>query len=71
MARQVKQQTKKKPTEYLSDEARSVVLNAMRRSLGKDGGPKDVRKVARDSLLSLLWERTKQRPLVIVNIIEV
>ena len=56
---------------YLSDEARSVVLNAMRRSLGKDGGPKDVRKVARDSLLSLLWERTKQRPMVIVNIIEV
>lgn len=56
---------------YLSDEARSVVLNAMRRSLGKNGGPKDVRKVARDSLLSLLWERTKQRPMVIVNIIEV
>ena len=56
---------------YLSDEARSVVLNAMRRSLGKDGGPKDVRKVARDSLLSLLWERTKQRPMIIVNIIEV
>lgn len=56
---------------HLSDEARSVVLNAMRRSLGKDGGPKDVRKVARDSLLSLLWERTKQRPMVIVNIIEV
>ena len=47
------------------------MLNAMRRSLGKDGGPKDVRKVARDSLLSLLWERTKQRPMVIVNIIEV
>ena len=56
---------------YLSDEARSVVLNAMRRSLGKNGGPKDVRKVARDSLLSLLWERTKQRPMAIVNIIEV
>lgn len=56
---------------YLSEEARSVVLNAMRRSLGKDGGVKDVRKVARDSLLSLLWERTKQRPMVIVSIIEV
>ena len=39
--------------------------------LGKDGGVKDVRKVARDSLLSLLWERTKQRPMVIVSIIEV
>ncbi len=56
---------------YLSEEATTVVLNAMRRSLFKEGGLKDVRKVARDSLLSLLWERTKQRPMVVVNLIEV
>lgn len=56
---------------YLADEACSTVYNALRKSLGKGGGPKELRKIARDSLLSLLWERTKQRPMVIVNLLEV
>ena len=32
---------------------------------------KELRKAARDALLSLLWERTKQRPMVVVNLLEV
>jgi len=56
---------------YLADEACSTVFNAMRKALSKNGGPKELKKIARDSLLSLLWERTKQRPMVIVNLLEV
>lgn len=56
---------------YLAEEAVAVVTGAVRRALSKDSGEKAVRKIARDSLLSLLWERTKQRPMVIVNLLEV
>ena len=45
--------------------------NALRKCLSKDGGAKELRKAARDALLSLLWERTKQRPMVVVNLLEV
>ncbi len=56
---------------YLADEAASTVTNALRKCLSKDGGIKELRKAARDALLSLLWERTKQRPMVVVNLLEV
>ena len=56
---------------YLAREAVSTVTGALRKSLAKNGGVKELRKAARDALLSLLWERTKQRPMVIVNILEV
>ncbi|MDE8703200.1 ribonuclease J [Adlercreutzia equolifaciens] len=56
---------------YLTQEAATTVTNALKRCLAKDGGIKELRKVARDALLSLLWERTKQRPMVVVNILEV
>ncbi len=56
---------------YLADEAENTVANALRKCLSKDGGVKELRKAARDALLSLLWERTKQRPMVVVNLLEV
>ena len=56
---------------YLAREASSTVAGALRKCLGKDGGAKELRKAARDSLMSLLWDRTKQRPMVVVNILEV
>ena len=56
---------------YLAHEAESTVANALRKCLSKDGGVKELRKAARDALLSLLWERTKQRPMVVVNLLEV
>ncbi|MCI8469522.1 MAG: ribonuclease J, partial [Eggerthellaceae bacterium] len=56
---------------YLTEEAQSALKGALKRQLSKGGGVKELRKVARDSVLSLLWERTKQRPMVIVNLLEV
>lgn len=56
---------------YVAVDAVNAVTNAVKRSLSKDGGQKEIRKVARDALLSLLWERIKQRPMVIVNLLEV
>ena len=56
---------------YLAREAVQTVKGAVKRALGKGGGAKEVKKAARDAFLSLLWERTKQRPMVIVNLLEV
>ena len=56
---------------YLAHEAENTVASALRKCLPKDGGVKELRKAARDALLSLLWERTKQRPMVVVNLLEV
>ncbi len=57
---------------YLADEVRDAVEATMKRTLGKkDTALKDVRKAARDTVMSLLWERTKQRPMVVVNLLEV
>ncbi len=56
---------------YLAEEAQNALKGALRRQLSKGGGAKELRKVARDAILSLLWERTKQRPMAIVNILEV
>ncbi|PNV68143.1 ribonuclease J [Enteroscipio rubneri] len=57
--------------EFLVHEAQASVKSALERSLGKGGGSKELKKAARDALLSLLWERTKTRPMVIVNLLEV
>ena len=56
---------------YLADEAVTSLKNALNRQLAKGGGVKELRKVARDALLSVLWDRAKQRPMVCVSIIEV
>ena len=57
--------------DYLKVDCEATVFQAMRRAISKDKPLKDVKKVMRDSLLSILWERTKQRPMVIVNLLEV
>ena len=56
---------------YLSREAESAMKSSLRKALGKGANIKEAKKSARDALLSLLWERTKQRPMVIVNLIDV
>ncbi|MBQ3106146.1 MAG: ribonuclease J [Eggerthellaceae bacterium] len=56
---------------YLSSEAAGVIYGALSRALAKGSAMKDLRKITRDSLLSLLWERTKQRPMVVVNLLEI
>ena len=57
--------------EMLAEDVQTSVRNAVKRQLGKGGGKKELRKAVRDSVLSMLWDRAKQRPLTIVNLIEV
>ena len=54
----------------LRAEATDTVTGTLRKSLEKGVRGRDLEKVLRDSLLSLLWERTKQRPMVVASIIE-
>lgn len=51
--------------------AQSSVNNAVKRVLAKNDDIKEIRKAARSALLSILWERTNQRPMVIVSVIPV
>lgn len=57
--------------EYLVREAQTTVKNALKRQFAKGGGERELKKAGRDALLSLLWERTKQRPMAVVNLLEV
>ena len=56
---------------YLAEDALDAMKSALQRQLSKGGHEKEVRKALRDTLLSLLWDRTKQRPMVEVSLIEV
>lgn len=55
----------------LVEEARSAVESALGKQLLRDANEEDLTRIARNALLSLLWERTKQRPMVVASIIEV
>lgn len=57
--------------DFLVRDAQNTVKSALGRAMGKGGGQKEWKKAGRDALLSLLWERTKTRPMVIVNLLEV
>ena len=49
----------------LRREGDRTAINALRRSVERGVKDKDLEKACRDSLHSLLWDRTKQRPMVI------
>ena len=55
----------------LRREASATVKSTLRNSLEKGSRLRELEKSCRDSLNSLLWERTKQRPIVVSSIIEV
>ena len=57
--------------EYLIEEAKETVQAAIERALAKNSNLKELNKVAKDALLSLLWSRTKTRPMVVVNLLGV
>lgn len=57
--------------DFLVRDAQNTVKGALGRAMGKSGGQKEWKKAGRDALLSLLWERTKTRPMVVVNLLEV
>ncbi len=56
---------------YVAVEAQEVVENALKKQLAKGATEKELKKVGRDALLNLLWDRTKQRPMAVASILEV
>ncbi len=57
--------------EYIIEEVRDGIANAMRKGLEKGATEKDLRKLGRDAMLNLLWDRIKQRPMAIMSIISI
>ena len=55
---------------YLAEEALDVVTRSIEKQLAA-GKVAEIEKACRQSLQSVLWERAKQRPMVIVNILDV
>lgn len=55
----------------LQKDAAQAVTNALKRSLAKGLRGHDLEKSCRNTLNSLLWERTNQRPMIVVNLLEV
>ena len=55
----------------LIEDAETVVNNALKRGLSHGSTIQELTRSAKDAVLSLLWERTKQRPMMIVNVLEV
>ena len=53
----------------VAQEAEKVVTGALKNAIKKGADKKALEKIAKDSLLSILWERIRQRPMVIVNLI--
>ncbi len=56
---------------YVAFEVVDAVEAAMKRQLAKGATAVELRKIARDTLLNILWERTKQRPMAVATILEV
>ena len=56
---------------YVAAEAQDAVESAVQRNLAKGATTVELKKIARDTLLNLLWERTKQRPMAIATVLEV
>lgn len=56
---------------YIALEATEVVEAAMKKHLGRGATAVELKKIARDTLLNLLWERTKQRPMAVAAVLEV
>lgn len=57
--------------EDLQDDASYRVKTALKRALAKEAKPGDYERACKSALLSILWERTKQRPMVVVNLLDV
>lgn len=58
--------------DYLTNEVSSAVSDTIQKELRKqDSVIKDIRRAARARVSSILWEKTKQKPMIIVNILNV
>lgn len=57
--------------EYLQEDATLAVSNTLKRSMTKGMRGYELEKAVKSTLHSLLWERTNQRPMIIISLIEV
>ena len=57
--------------EELVLEAQSRVRHVLQDALDDELGTKEIKKICRKELLKVLWEDIKQRPMVIVNVLDV
>lgn len=58
--------------QFLTDDVTSAVNNTITNALRKqDISMREVRRDVRNTVSSVLWERTKQKPMIIVNLLEV
>lgn len=57
--------------EYIIEELRDAIENAVRKGLEKGANIRELKKLGRDAMLNLLWDRIKQRPMAIMSIIEI
>ena len=55
----------------LHEDAIRAVMKSLKRALEKGSNLKEIEKSCKNSLLTILWERTKQRPMVVINLIEI
>ena len=56
---------------YVALDAQEAVEAALKKHLARGATAVELKKIARDTLLNLLWERTKQRPMAVATILEV
>ena len=56
---------------YVAADAVDAVESAIKKHLSRGATAVELKKIGRDTLLNLLWERTKQRPMAIATIIEI
>ncbi len=57
---------------YLSREAANAVTSSIENSLRKPNPTiREIRRDARNKVSSILWDKTKQKPMIIVNLLEV
>jgi len=56
---------------YVAEEIVDTVTSSLKRQIAKGANAADLKKIGRDTLLNLLWERTKQRPMAIATVLEV
>jgi len=56
---------------YVAEDIRDAIESTIKRQVSKGANAQDLKKIGRDTLLNLLWERTKQRPMAIATILEI
>ena len=57
--------------ELVAEDVQQLVESALTKQIAKGANAQELKKAGRDAMLSLLWERTKQRPMAVASIIDV